>query len=288
MDDINVKIKEIMNFNPSNRIVFESLQDSIRNQRNIIPFVGAGISAFAYQTWKNLLMDFSENLDVNQKNIAKQQIENNKYLEAAQTICDGLGNTIFFAALRRFYSEDKIDDKMLMNNAAYYIPQICNGNCLTTNYDRVIEHACMLNSILYDTVGFNDTVKLNTYFRNPQKKGLIFKIHGDILSNNERILLSQHSYQTNYAEGSELRRQLERWIAGKTFLFVGTSLFNDEPIQVLTSMIEEGLVNYAIYSCSYDEKEIFRKRFDSLGILPILYNKNDHLSLVVLLKYLLS
>lgn len=280
------KFDEIMDFCPSNRLVFDELQESINN-KNVMPFVGAGISAFTYKTWRDILLDLAENLDSKEKNIAVKQISHNDYSDAAQTICDSLGETIFFSTLRRLYSEDRIDDSALKKNAAYYIPRICGGNCITTNYDRIIEHSCMLNSIVFDVAGINETLKLETYYRS-QKKGLVFKIHGDILSNTEDILLSRHSYEKHYAKNGELRRQLEKWISGRTFLFVGASLFNDEPIQILTDIVEEGMTNYAIYPCSQNEIKYLQDRFDKLKILPILYDKEDHSSLTLLLKRLLA
>lgn len=281
------QFEKIMTFCPSNRLVFENLHEAISNSKSIMPFVGAGISAFVYSTWKNILLEFSNSLNSTKKDIVLQQIANNNFLDAAQTICASLGKTTFFTSLRRFYSEDKIDDNKLKENAAYYIPRICDGNCITTNYDRVLEHSFVLNSIAYDTAGVNDTLKLTTYYRSQDKKGLIFKIHGDILSNAENILLSRQSYEEHYARGSELRRQLEKWIAGRTFLFIGTSLFNDEPIQILTSMLEEGIINYVIYPCSYNDIEPLRERFDDMGIIPIFYDNKDHSSLTILLKKLL-
>lgn len=275
-----------MMFSPSNTLVFDDLRNSILNGKKILPFVGAGISAFAYKTWKSLLLDLADSLDPAIKNCVLKQIENHDLLDAAQSICDCIGKTLFFSSLRRFYAEEKINDNELKQQAAYYIPRICDGNCITTNYDRVLEHSFILNSIAYDTASVNDTLKLATYYRDQSNKGLIFKIHGDILSNNENILLSRESYEKHYSEGSELRKQLERWLAGKTFLFVGASLFNDEPIHILTDLLEEGFVNYAIYPCSHDQITSLRERFDALGILPIFYDKSDHTSLTIILKQL--
>lgn len=285
MDD--VKFDEIMKFCPSNRLVFEELQDSVNN-KNVMPFVGAGISAFAYKTWREILFEFVDSLEIKERSIVIEQINNYHYLDAAQTICDSLSSPLFFKTLRRFYAEDKIDDSKLKENAAYYIPRICEGNCITTNYDRVLEHSCMLNSIVFDTAGINEFFKLDTYYRIQNKKGLIFKIHGDILSNREDVLISRDSYEKHYAKGSGLRKQLEKWISGRTFLFVGTSLFNDEPIQILADIIEEGMTNYAIYACSRDEIDSLRKKFAELEILPIFYDKKEHSSLIVLLKKLLN
>lgn len=282
------QFEEIMLFCPSNKLVFENLHEAISNGKRIMPFVGAGISAFAYKTWKNILLEFSNSLNSVNKQIVLNQIQDNNLLDAAQVICDSLGKTLFFTTLRRLYSEEKIDDNELKKNAAYYIPRICDGNCITTNYDRVLEHSFILNSFPYDTAGVNDTLKLATYYRDRNNKGLIFKIHGDILSNTENILLSRQSYEAHYSKGSELRKQLERWIAGRTFLFIGTSLFNDEPIQVLTNMLEEGFINYAIYPCSHNNMGALQERFDALGIIPIFYDEKDHSSLTIILKKLLD
>ena len=282
------RFEDMMIFCPSNQLRFESLYDSVHCSKNIIPFVGSGVSAFAYSTWSKCLLDFSSYLNYENKELVLQHISQNDYLDAAQVICDCLGKPTFFTALRRFFAEEKIDNNMLKENAAYYVPRICDGNCVTTNYDRVIEHACMQNSILYDVAGINDTFKLNTYYREQNKRGLIFKIHGDILSNNDKILLSKQAYEKHYAEGSELRKQLSKWLAGRTFLFIGTSLFNDEPIHVLTSIIEEGIINYAIYPCSKSNLETLNNRFESLGIIPIFYDENDHSLLTVLLKRLVT
>lgn len=282
------QFQKIMMFSPSNTLVFDDLRNSILNGKKILPFVGAGISAFAYKTWKSLLLDLADSLDPAIKNCVLNQIENHNLLDAAQSICDCIGKTLFFASLRRFYAEEKINDNELKKQAAYYIPRICDGNCITTNYDRVLEHSYILNSIAYDMAGVNDTLKLATYYREQNNKGLIFKIHGDILSNNDNILLSRDSYEKHYSKGSELRKQLERWLVGKTFLFIGASLFNDEPIHILTDLLEEGFVNYAIYPCSRDQIAPLREHFDALGILPIFYDKSDHTSLTIILKKLLD
>lgn len=282
------KFEEIMFFSPTNRLVFDDLREVIKSGTKIMPFVGAGVSAFSYKTWKEMLRDYLRYLDDLKKEKITGYIERNELLEAAQLICDAYGKTMFFKKLRQDYSEDKIDDNLLKKNAAYYIPRIGDGNCITTNYDRVLEHAYNLNSIVYDVADVNDAVKLATFYRNSKRKGLIFKIHGDILSNSENILLSKNAYQENYAKGSELRKQLERWIAGRVFLFVGTSLFNDEPIKVLMDITEEGIENYAIYPCSYDNMESLKAKFDELRIMPIFYDERDHSCLTIILKKLLN
>lgn len=278
--------EETMKFFPGNKLAFGILHDAITNGEKVMPFVGAGISAFAYKTWNELLRYLAEYLEVKDMMNVKILLDDGKYMEAAQYICSSMGQTLFDKSLRSLYSEDKINDDDLKKNAAFYIPLICGGNCITTNYDRVIEHACMLNSVAYDMAGINDTYKLNTYFRNPNKRGLIFKLHGDILSNNNDILLSEKSYNTHYQLGSPLRKHLEKWIGGRQFLFIGASLLKDKTINVLVDELEEGMLNYVIYGCSGSEIHKLKQWFDEMGMIPIFYDSKDHSSLTSILKYL--
>lgn len=279
--------KEIMKFFNGNKLAFGNLRNAITSGEKIMPFVGAGISSFAYKTWNELLKFLLEYLEVEDMMIAKKSLDAGNYMEATQCICNSMGQTLFYNTLRSLYSEDQINDDELKKNAAFYIPLICGGNCITTNYDRVIEHACMMNSVAYDMAGINDTYKLNTYFRNPNKRGLIFKLHGDILSNCNDILLSEKSYIAHYQKGSPLRKQLVKWIAGRQFLFIGASLLKDKTISVLIDELEEGMLNYVIYGCSGREIHQLKRKFDEMGMIPIFYDSKDHSSLTTILKYLI-
>lgn len=286
--DDKAGLQKILDFSSSNELVFNSLRESILLSKNVIPFVGAGISAFVYPTWKSILTTLAYSLSTSKKETALTQIMDNQYLDAAQTICNALGKTTFYNALRRCYAEEKINNEELKRNAAYYIPRINDGNCITTNYDRVLEHAYFLNSIPYDVADYRNTYKLSTYYRTNNKKGLLFKIHGDILSNTDNILLSRDSYEKNYQAESELTKQLKKWLSGKIFLFIGSSLFNDQPIQILKEVVEEGIENYAIYSCKASDIDILKEQFDELGIMPMFYDESDHSALTVILRYLLQ
>lgn len=280
------QFNEIMRFCGTNPLVFDSLYDAVHKNQSIIPFVGAGVSAFAYNTWESLLQRMVSLLNYDKQGYSMELINRGQYLEAVQLICDEIGKTVFFHTLRRYYDEELIDDNVLQDNAAFLIPQIANGNCITTNYDRVLEHAYKLNNIMYDVADYSDKAKLATYYKNNDKRGLLFKIHGDILSNSSDILLSKESYNFHYAKGKELRKQLELWLTGKTFLFVGASLFNDEPIRILSDIVEEGMMHYAIYACDKEDISALRSKLDNLHILPIFYDKKDHASLIVLLRRL--
>lgn len=284
---MNSELNDVMSFAPSNTLVFENLGDLI-SKGIVLPFVGSGISAFAYKTWRKMLTDLCKGLDEPDKSEIEMMIYNGDLLEAANKIRAKLHDTLFFTHIRSLFAENKIDDNALIHQAAYFVPTICRGNVITTNYDRVLEHACRLRGISYDIADYHNTVKLTTYFRgvSGSDAGLIFKIHGDILSNNSDILLTKDSYNRHYAEGSPLREHLKKWMGGKTLLFLGSSLFNDEPINLLTNIVVDGMVNYAIYPCQKKDIGLFQDEFDKLGILPIFYDSTDHSLLTIILKAL--
>lgn len=179
--------------------------------------------------------------------------------------------------MREFFSEDKIDDVELKKSVAFLIPKLCKGNCITTNFDRVLEHACNLNNIVPDKAIPTDTNQLNEYLRNGSKgSALIFKIHGDILSNINDIVLTGKSYDIHYGADTALRKHLTRWIDSRKLLFLGASLKQDRTVDILRERMEEGIYNYAIYGCKKEEIPELKNHFESLNIMGIFYDSSDH------------
>lgn len=59
--------EDIMNYSRDNRDVFDSI---LKNHSAVVPFVGAGLSAFAYPTWQKFLEGVFEKLDWEEKRIS--------------------------------------------------------------------------------------------------------------------------------------------------------------------------------------------------------------------------
>lgn len=63
-DNEAAEFDKTMAFAPANCLVFQHLYDAVHKERNIIPFVGVGISYFAYPiSWKALLEGFLGAMD---------------------------------------------------------------------------------------------------------------------------------------------------------------------------------------------------------------------------------
>lgn len=287
---METQFEKIMNYENTNRIVYKMLCELMNNKKeSVLPFVGAGISAFTYNTWEGLLLELAQNIDIKEKHRVQKAIQAGDYFSAADIVNSSYGELLFYKKLRDFFSEDKINDRELKKNAAFLIPRICNGNCITTNFDRILEHACNLNNIIPDKALPTDTNKLNEYLRNGNRRSaLIFKIHGDILSNKNNIVLTRKSYDVHYGEKSQLRTQLIRWIDSKNLLFLGASLKHDKTVEILKDCMEEGMYNYAIYGCTKKEIPELKKHFETLNIMGIFYDSNNHDNVRTILSRLIK
>ena len=262
------KFDTIMNYEKTNRVVYNSLCRSIGNEMGgVLPFVGAGISAFAYKTWRDLLLEFAKNLSIKDRHKIEKDVKTGEYFVATDLLSNRYGETLFYEELREFFSEDKINDEDLKKSAAFLIPKLCRGNCITTNFDRVLEYRVIPTNIN----------QLNEYLRNGRKRSaLIFKIHGDILSNKNDIVLTGKSYDAHYGVDTPLRKQLTRWIDSRKLLFLGASLKQDRTVDILRERMEEGMYNYAIYGCKKAEIPKLKQHFEELKIMSIFYDSSNH------------
>lgn len=83
------KFDAVMNYEKTNRIVYNSLCRSMVNKtEGVLPFVGAGISAFAYKTWGNLLLEFSKNISVKDRHKVEKAVEIGDYFVATDILSD--------------------------------------------------------------------------------------------------------------------------------------------------------------------------------------------------------
>ena len=279
---------KIMSYDTANKIVYNNLCKEIKRGKGVLPFVGAGLSAFAYDTWEQLLIKLSSDLSNEDKKRIQDAVKIGDYFTASDLLCEKYGEILFYNELRDAFAEDKIDDNVLKENAVYLVPRLCHGDCITTNFDRVLEHACKLNNMVPDRALPTNTNQLNVYLRNGNRKSaLIFKIHGDILSNKADIILTGKSYNEHYGIDTPLRKQLTRWIDSRKLLFLGASLKQDRTVDIIKERMEEGMYNYAIYGCKQSEIPLLKQHFATLNTMAIFYDSSEHNNLKIILLELI-
>lgn len=111
---------------------------------------------------------------------------------------------------------------------------------------------------------------------------------GSIRSNSEDLILTGKSYQNHYADGTCLKEQLSRWAESKNLLFIGASLYKDKTIDIISSRMQEGMINYAIMGTSPNKIGDVIHRLQPLNVIPIFYDSKDHSGLTVIIKQLLE
>ena len=278
---------EIMTYYPGNRVTYNCLLKRIKEQ-SIIPFIGAGLSACYYPSWEELLSGLLLVVPDSCARKAKDQINSHDYFSAADTLCDEIGELLFYECFRDTFDESKIKEDTIKKYAVSLLPKFHFKTYITTNYDRVLEKAFTCNHIQFE-IGFPyDTYRLASYMRNTMANPMILKIHGDILSDKKDLILTGKSYKAHYSDGACLKEQLSKWAESKNLLFLGASLYKDETVSVIAERMQEGMINYAIMGVDSSDFNNVKDRLSNVNALPIFYNGSDHGDLMIILQQLLD
>lgn len=100
---------DIMKFHPENPYVYEEIK---RKASILVPFVGAGLTAFAYGSWNNILKQLSGFLiSKKTKERFNELLRENDYLEAAEFLEKELGSYNFQHDLMHLFSRKKFIEK---------------------------------------------------------------------------------------------------------------------------------------------------------------------------------
>lgn len=278
---------EIMDFYSGNRVAYGQLLKRLKD-KNVIPFIGAGLSACCYSTWDKLLYKLLENVSDTCAQKVTQHIKSYNYFAAADILCDEMGELLFYECFRDAFDENIITRDKIKDQAVFLLPQFRLNTYITTNYDRVLEKAFDYNGVGFETGFPYDTYRLTTYMRDNLANSLIIKIHGDIRSNSHDLILTGKSYKLHYSDGANLKIQLTKWAESKNFLFIGASMYHDKTISLIADQMQEGMINYAIMGVNSSEINDVKKRILHVNALPIFYDGRDHGNLTTILQQLLN
>lgn len=260
--------EDIMNYSPGNREVFKEIVEN----ENLVPFVGAGLSAFAYPIWKDFLKSSYEKLKDDKKtpenkDLFKSYLSKYEYEKAASFLKEQLGEAEFYTVIREQFSPTGIFMNDLSKQAVYLLPILFEGMVLTTNFDKVLDQ--IYNEPIIILPGYDIPLTNN--------KPILYKFHGDICYA-DTIVLTSEDYAMHYNKESKFRKNLEDYFEQKSFLFLGCSLSQDRTMEILNNIVWKipGAVNYAVINC---KKENIRERADNLfgiGCIKAIYYEDDH------------
>lgn len=270
------EIDKIMKFNIGNTIVYNLICKDVMNvsekQGGIMPFIGDGLSEFAFGVKENFIDDvlntMAESLSDSEQKKLKDQVQSEDFLESLDNLKDMMGGNygefIINEHLEEFYSDDKIDVYILENQAVRLVPLLNCGDSITVNFDHVLEYA-------YELAGVNPAIAtpydckiLNQKIRDKREinRALLFKIHGDIISNATERIITKAAFEKNYKEDTEFTKNLTKWIQKYKLLFIGVDLLKDKYLRgILEKTKSEGIKHYAIVGC--ENVEDTKKRLEN-------------------------
>lgn len=295
-----ITYREIMEYCPSNKIVYDELFSLIReNNQSIVPFVGAGLSHISnkdnqpiYPLWDGVLSNLSQTIeDVKFQKKIRCLIDKKDFEKAAYYIgiCLG-GETCLSNKMIKIFSEKRLQDDINFNlEAVGLLPELFpHNNVITTNYDCVLETIYAINGLEFNkklTPNRQDVIKQCE----AKKIRFLFKIHGDISGEtNEDLIFTRNQYKRRYYKRSPLWNMLCNCFSQNHMLFLGCSLINDETLKVLKSLKNKP-THFAILPCKEDCFNDRRKELISkYNVKAIFYPMGRYESVRLLLERLLA
>ena len=301
---ITQEFDRILDFCIGNALVYNDICREIikgSNDSGIMPFIGTGLTEFTFGNSKdfinNVLNVINNTLSDEQLGNIQIKVEKEGFIGALDELIDILGGkygeAVINKCLEEFYSDEKIDQFALENQAVSLVPMLNHGDSVTINFDRVLEYAYELAGINpsiatpYDCNALNNKIRSNA---NVANKALLFKIHGDIISNATERIITKGAFETNYKDNPVFVENLTKWIQKYKLLFIGLDLQKEEYLkEILEKTKSEGSNHFAIVGCKNDDdlKKEIKEELSRLNILPIIYDIDKPISIEIILHKLL-
>lgn len=284
------QIDLLLRFYTSNRLNFENLIYDAKKNNGIMPFVGEALSKCTFGSRDDFIKEVQEKTStLDNHNESALDGGTLNFLDVLDSLIRIHKKGVIDQKLLSFYSDLKIDDKYIKNQAVSLIPYVNGNHCITANLDHVIDHSYSIAGKSPDITHPFERRKLNTLIRggiNSSQTNIILKIHGDILSDSDHRILTNNDYQLHYKESSEFYSTILQWLQNYIVLFIGVDIFKDKYLfELLNGIKSPGTYHYGIIGCKDDEetKKSTYETLESIGILPILYNedKSEHLEMLL-------
>ena len=280
-----MELSELINFQ-SNRNRLDRVKN---NRKNIVPFVGAGISkGCGLYLWQELLDKLAtEYFTPAQINSLKSA---NDVFGYADRIVDAAGNS---EMIMRRIGEIFDETEVIHTEIPSLLVSSFSPMIVTTNYDTLLEEASLDSSLgvikplLPCHIGqVNEAIMLNDR--------RLLKLHGSV-EEISSIILSTKQYKKYYGkkgkrENRMLPIYLKKIFEGKKVLFVGCSLNKDFTLDILRECVKSNhnISHFAILPYISDvERQVMRQRkLTKLGIEAIYYPEGDFEAVGQLIHYL--
>lgn len=203
---------------------------------DLIPFIGAGMSAPLYPTWNTLVKNLQKECPITdpvEAKMFKSCMEKGDLINAVELIAKNYSTDFIRNFLGYELSEVKIDEDStdLDNMAISNLPLLVdNGLIITTNYDMVLNRVFQKYEEI-DEMVINDKISGRLEGAINNKRDYIVKIHGSI-RNNSSLIISANDYSRVYYN-PEFKKTLKNLFNNNALLFLGCSLEKDFTLDLL-------------------------------------------------------
>ena len=245
--------------------------------RRVLLFVGSGISKAACQnmpTWPELINSLSEKLTTKRdKELVQKLVRQNKLLDAAQIIYDGVERADLNQVLRRAFNVTPTPHHDIYSSLLDLDSKII----VTTNYDEFLEknfeHYSDGNAS-YSVCRYTSSDLIDN-LRSPQRT--IIKAHGCV-TELSGLVLNRTSYFSARQKNHGFFAVLSSLFTVNTVLFLGCSL-SDPDMQIVFEnihLISESTHRHYAVLPKQDHRSIVESLKQSYNISCIEYAKGHH------------
>lgn len=289
---MELKLTNILNFFPSNRVIYKRLLERINAHQGVMPFIGYDLISFNYGSRENFLehLIMSNGLEKQRdKLISEDYLKSlDRILNAATLGVADYREYLQWSLFEEYYSSDKIDRFRAAYEPINLIQWFNNGSVITVNFDKMYELLNKNRKVEIATP--KNKLLINHFLREDSSvESLIFKIHGDLFSDKKEMILSENEFCAAYKD-SEFISKLKQWINKYVLLFVGIDILKDKYLKlILDQTKQEGVNHIAIIGCNDDQesKKKLLQEYTDMHIMPLIYDISKPDSVRVLLHKLL-
>ncbi|MFC3193377.1 SIR2 family protein [Marinicella sediminis] len=216
--------------------VFLDLVASIKRKR-IVPFIGAGISCSSnYPLWGKALHEISERIDGLDVLKIEEQLLACEYFEVAQILWNAEN-----AQVKSYIRNKFSDGQMPMEGpvgAVNFLPELCDGCIVTTNFDGMIEKVIGKGHITGYMHGLQEGNKFSTKL--VQGERCLLKLHGDA-EDHETYVFTAEQYDKAYGNPLDFTKPLSKALrqiyVTSSLLFLGCSMSHDKTLELFSEVI---------------------------------------------------
>ena len=289
---MSVTFDEIMAFHPDNSEVFKEIK---MNLRQLMPFVGAGMTASIYLGWNDAIRALGNKIgNEADRDILKSKIENEGSLAAADFLEEKRGKTNLIRSMVNYFSIEKYKNAPMEKRnglATQLLPFLFPCPVLTTNFDEVLELTYRENNYLTFPVLNPSSPSLREQAVRLMNSPCLFKLHGSIsgdMTDYDTIVFTTAQYDVHYGKDSPTREALKEFLQRRSLLFLGCSLEKDRTVDVMRECARPGAIHFAILNCSEATRDQRIRELDGLNIRALVYPEGEYDSVRIILERLLE